>query len=165
MQGKRRDSFHPQNIFQTFPLKKTQVHIRTTERSKQSVSQAWERKLVIWRLENPSQRERPISNCIYNRQGTSFVWISVGDNIGLCCCSQAQSQQHCAMRQRFFVTISHIYDLPPDPTTNTNTSWTLLLAWRQWGTCNKWIWLLCAILFKHLIAVWQGHSAFWQLCI
>ena len=115
----------------------------------------------------PSQQERLSSNCKSHSQGTTFVWISVGDSIG-------PSGWAAVPKLKFSITVLrdkavlsqfqqfHIYDHSPPPTHTHTQNWThLILAWKQWRTCGKWICLLCAILhkqLKQLIAVWQEHS-------
>ena len=120
----------------------------------------------------PSQPERLSSNCKFHSQGTTFVRISVGDNIGPPSCAAVPKLKFRITVLRDKASLSQFHYLwpllPPPPPTHTQ-SWThLILAWRQWRTCGKWISLLCAILLKQLkqlIAVWQGNSAFRRLCI
>ena len=142
----------------------TTFHIRTMERSMRSVSQAQERKLVIWGQGN--HRKKKDQAQIAN----SRVWISVGDNIGSSGCAAVPKLKSSITVLLDKVVLSQFHHLWPPPThTHTLTeSWTLLLAKRQRGTCGKSICLLCAILLKQLkqlIAVWQGHSGFRPLCI
>ena len=116
----------------------------------------------------PSQQERLSSNWKFHSQGTTFVRISVGDNIGPPGWAAVPKLKFSITVLRDKAVLSQFHYLwPPPPPPHTHTqSWThLILAWRQWRTCGKWICLLCAILLKQLIAVWQGHSAFWRLCI
>ena len=116
----------------------------------------------------PSQQERLSSNCKFHSQGTTFVWISVDDNIEPPGCAAVLKLKFSISVLRDKVVLSQFHYLWPLPPIHTQ-SWThLILAWRQWRTCCKWMCLLCAILLKQLkqlIAVWQGHSAFWRLCI
>ena len=117
----------------------------------------------------PLQQERLSSNCKFHSQGTTFVWISVGDSIGPSGCAAVPKLKLASLCYETKLCCHNftIYGLPP-PHTHTQ-GWThLILAWRQWRTCGTWICLLCAILLKQLkqpIAVWQGHSAFRRLCI
>ena len=112
-----------------------------------------------------SQQERLSSNWKFHSQGTTFVWISVGDSIGPSGCAAVPKLKFSITVLRVKAVLSQFHYLmtssPPPPHTQ---SWThLILAWRQLQTCGKWICLLCAILLKQLrqlIAVWQGHPAF-----
>ena len=130
------------------------------------------RNVPDWSIKTcPSQQERLSSNCKFHSQGTTFVWISVGDSIGPSGCAAVPKLKFSITELLDKAVLSqfhYLWPLPPPPHTHTQSLTHLILAWRQWRTCGKWICLLCAILLKQLrqlIAVWQGHSAFRRLCI
>ena len=101
----------------------------------------------------PSQQERLSSNCKFHSQGTTFVWISVGDSIGPSGYAAVPKLKFSITVLRDKAVLSQFHYLWPPLPPHTQ-SWThLILAWRQWRTCGKWICLLCAILLKvvHII--------------
>ena len=69
----------------------------------------------------PSQQERLSSNCKFHSQGTTFVWISVGDSIGPSGCAAVPKLKFSTvLRDKVVLSQFHyLWPTPPPPHTHT----------------------------------------------
>ena len=72
----------------------------------------------------PSQQEKLSSNCKFHSQGTTFVWISVGDSIGPSGCAAVSKLKFSITVLRYKAVLSQFHYLwplpPPPPHTHTH---------------------------------------------
>ena len=75
----------------------------------------------------PSQQERLSSNCKFHSQGTTFVWISVGDSIGPSGCTAVPKLKFSitVLRDKAVSSQFHYYGSSPPPT-HTHTKFNTL---------------------------------------
>ena len=74
----------------------------------------------------PSQQERLSSNCKFHSQGTTFVWISVGDSIGPSGCAAVPKLKFSITVLRDKAVLSQFHYLLPLPPPHTHTKFNTL---------------------------------------